>query len=66
MREKEKMNEYYKLQKELGEYDQRSFDLSSMGKISEKEYSQRMRIFHNKRRKLLRLAKELNIKESEI
>lgn len=59
------MNEYHKLQKELGEYDERSFYLSSMGKISEKEYSNRMRIFHNKRKKLVRLAKELNIKESE-
>ena len=55
--------EYYKLQKELDNFDERTDNLYSFNKISQSEYRSRNIIASNKRRKLFRLAKENNINE---
>ena len=55
--------EYYKLQKELDNFDERTDDLYSFNKITSSEYKSRQIIASNKRRKLFRLAEENNIYE---
>ena len=44
--------EYYKLQKELDNFDERTDNLYSFNKISQSEYRSRNIIASNKRRKL--------------
>jgi hypothetical protein len=53
--------EYYDLQKELNDFDERTDNLYSFGNISPSEYKSRQIIASNKRRKLFRLAEENNI-----
>ena len=55
--------EYYDLQKELNNFDERTDNLYSFGKITPSEYRSREIIASNKRRKLFRLAEENNIYE---